>query len=437
MCALARLLVRSTLARLVHDRQASVAVTFGLSATLLFGFAGLAIDVGFWQTAKHKMQWAADQASFSAAIAVKGGAGSADAIKTAQGVAAQMGYVGNATNCTRNTSNNITVCVNNPPTSGNYTTNHNAFEVIISQPQPMWFAGLFLSSAPTASARAVAVAGVSGNYCILLLQPTGTDISLQGSPALNTPNCNIQVDSTSSSAVNIVGSASITASVLSTSGNVSLQGAAHINATVKTAVTTVRDPYSLVTIPASSTWLGTGQSSCQTVTFPGNNSTVTLNPGCYTGTISVPSQGTLKLNAGTYYIDQGSISSNGGTITGTNVTIVLTSSTGSNYSTISLGGNSSVTLTPPSSGTFSGIVVYGDRNAPSSTSMSLGGGSNQSYTGALYFPSTSLSFGGDATTVACTQIIAQTISFSGNSSFNSSCSGVGTKPITAGNGVVE
>ena len=41
-------------------------------------------------------------------------------------------------------TNGTVVEVNNPPRSGNYTTNSSAIEVIVTQPQPLLFAQLFL-----------------------------------------------------------------------------------------------------------------------------------------------------------------------------------------------------------------------------------------------------------------------------------------------------
>jgi hypothetical protein len=63
---------------------------------------------------------------------------------------------------------------------------------------------------------------------------------------------------------------------------------------------------------------------------------------------------------------------------------------------------------------------------PSSVTANLGGGSGQKFTGALYFPSVGLNYGGNASTQTCAQLIAKTVSFGGNSSFQSDCAGVGT-----------
>ncbi len=399
-----------------------------LSLTVLIGFAGAAVDIAFWETNLRAMQGAADQAAYSAVIAASNGGSPAT---NAKGITAQTGFVDGR--------GGVTVTVNNPPAAGSSTGNGKAWEVVISEPQPLWFAKLFLSSPPVATARAVAVPGPGGVYCILTLGPGRGTISLQGGPQLNTPNCDIQANSNDSAAVTIGGSGTIIAQTLSTVGTPGYSinsTSGRISALLEPGAPTIDDPYSKVTLPPSSSWPGAGQSACQTVPSIGNHQTTTLSPGCYTGTISVGNGGTLKLNPGTYYIDRGTLSASGGTVTGTGVTIILTSSTGANYSTINFGGNNTVTLTAPNSGTYSGLTIFADRRAPNSITNTLGGGSNQSFTGALYFPSTSLNFGGNATATACTQLIAWTLTFSGSSSFSSNCSGVGTKTISGPTTVV-
>lgn len=404
---------RMTLRRLGRDRRGAMAVTMALATTVLLGFAGAGIDIAVWETSKRDMQGAADQAAFSAAIS--SGAGGSHAADNAKAVTASMGFV--------HGQQGVTVTVNNPPATGGYAGNSLAWEVIVRKPQRMRFAGVFLGSQPTASARAVAVPA-GGTYCMLILDPTASGaLNLQGNPNLSTPNCSIQVNSNSASAVYSGGSGSITANTLSIVGGYSIGNASHIYASVTTGASAVADPYASRTIPS---YLSL---PCITVPNFGNHQTVTLVPGRYCNGINV-GNGTLILQPGTYILDRGQLSTNGGSITGNGVTLVLTSSTGSNYATVSLGGNSTVDLKTQSSGSLSGILFFQDRNAPASTTNNLTGGSNQKFTGALYFPSTSVNYGGSAASQYCTQLIAKAVAFQGDSSFKSECGSVGTTTIT-------
>src|SRR5579864_1428844 len=145
-----------------NDQRGTIAVMTGLCGTVIAGCAALAIDVASWQVAQRSMQGAADTAAYSAAIAYNNSGGTTY-ITQAKGIAAAQGYVDG--------QNGATVTVNQPPASGGYTSSSTAIEVIIQQPQPRFLAGLFLSSNPTVSARAVATIGGSG-ACILALDPT-------------------------------------------------------------------------------------------------------------------------------------------------------------------------------------------------------------------------------------------------------------------------
>ncbi|MGA7323849.1 MAG: hypothetical protein WBX25_05070 [Rhodomicrobium sp.] len=132
---------------------------------------------------------------------------------------------------------------------------------------------------------------------------------------------------------------------------------------------------------------------------------------------------------GVYYIKSGTFSIAGGsTVTGSGVTIVLTSNT-SGYATASISNGSSVSLSAPSTGITAGIVFFSDRNAPTSGTINFSGGTSEAFTGALYFPTQQVVYSNGASAAACTQLIAWHIQFTGGSQFNSNCAGIGTSSI--------
>jgi len=88
-------------------------------------------------------------------------------------------------------------------------------------------------------------------------------------------------------------------------------------------------------------------------------------------------------------------------------------------------------LTPPKSGPTKGIVMFGDRGIPLGTSFKFNGGASQSLGGAIYLPTAAITFaGGAATSTSCTQIIGDTVTFTGNSSIAINCSNYETKPFS-------
>ena len=139
-------------------------------------------------------------------------------------------------------------------------------------------------------------------------------------------------------------------------------------------------------------------------------------------------------------MNQGSLTVNAkATLSGSGVTIVFTSSTGANYATATINGGATINLTPMTSGPTAGITLFADRNIPVGTVFKLDGGASQVITGATYMKTAAIDFtGGDASGTGCAQVVGDTITFSGNSTFTVNCSGYGTKPIgSAASQVVE
>jgi hypothetical protein len=137
--------------------------------------------------------------------------------------------------------------------------------------------------------------------------------------------------------------------------------------------------------------------------------------------------GNVIFPPGVYIVD-GQMSSNGQSISGTGVTFVLMGS-------VNLSGNVTLNLSAPTSGPYSGLVFFGDRDA-TLENVQITGTSASVVQGAVYFPTGTLDYtGNSSTTNGCTQVIANTITFSGNSSIKSSCTGIGTRTFSLGSSV--
>jgi Flp pilus assembly protein TadG len=204
------------------DRRGTVAVTIALCATVLFGFAGLAVDVASWQVNQRSVQGTADAAAYSAAVAYSKNNGTS-IVTQAEGITAARGYVAG--------QNGVTVAVNQPPTSGPNTGIYaTAIEVIIQQPQARLFSGLFLSSDPTVTARAVATVGAAGNGCVIALDKANIiDVSNSGGATLNLNNCSLYVNSDNTKALNMSGGATINACSAFITGGYATSGGASLN----------------------------------------------------------------------------------------------------------------------------------------------------------------------------------------------------------------
>jgi Flp pilus assembly protein TadG len=412
-------------AAIAADRAGGIAVMTALSLSSLVGAAGLGTEAGLWYVAKRDMQSAADTAAYSASSALMAGQNTTNAALAAKAVTARYGFA--------NGTGGVVVTVNSPPESGSYTTNSSAVEVIVQQPQTLLFSSLFLASSPTISARAVGLAGVAGNGCVLTLDKGNvTDLTDSGGATLNLNNCGIDVNSSSADALSISGGATINAYSATITGNYETSGGAKLSAThgITTGAAPTADPYVSVNVPSYS---GCNQNSYSL----SGGATKTLSAGgstyVFCNGLSVSGGATLTLGAGVYIIDRGSFSLSGGAIVNatSGTTIVLTSSTGAGYATAQISGGTTLSLTAPSTGATAGLAFFQDRNAPSSGTNSFSGGSTQKITGAIYFPNQGVSYSGGATTggAACTQLVAFTAQFSGGTTFNNTCSGVGVNAI--------
>jgi len=266
-----------------------------------------------------------------------------------------------------------------------------------------------------------------GLGCVLSLSRTASGaLAAAGSTSVSLSNCSLYDNSNNSTALNVGGSARVEALSVGVVGGVS--GTASITTTqgIKTGIAPLVDPYADVTNPTES---GTVQSVCNGQCSHG---TATIDPGIYKQGMKLVAGANITLNPGVYFLEDDLNIQGGATLTGTGVTLVFTSGNGSKYATANISGSATVNLTAPTTGATAGIVVFGDRSAPTDNSFKLNGGSTQHLGGAIYVPSASIDYaGGAGTSTSCTQIIGNTVSFSGNSNVAINCSSYKTRPFSS------
>ena len=480
------------LRQLIRDRRGAAAVMLAIALSGIVGFAGLGTEVAAWYFTTRSMQGAASSAAASAAAELAAATVAGSSITNDQ-----LQHTGRAVSATFNFSNGVsstTVTVNHPPAtttglnSGNCDSRLTGFncyvEVLISQPQTPLLSALFMSTGPTIATRAVAQAntGAASTGCVLALNGVATRAAnAGGSGTLTFNGCSIYSNSNASDGIYVGGSGVVNAQAAYVVGN--------INGTVNTAtgygtytgVNPTVDPYASVAVPSSSTtcggWTPNGNNSLHLSTA---TDTATLYPSSAGGTCAIPhdiqlSGGTLNLCPGVYVFNSGSNlqmtatsvlnapPQDGSTppattpsMTGTpnagcptndrtgGVTIVFANS-GGNPGAPSITGNPTVNMVAPTSGTTSGIAIFqqrttctGNGNGNNGCSATLQGGSTQNINGAIYFPNNAISYAGGSSTSGyqCTQLIADTITFSGGSTFSSQCQSSGGQAINATNGTL-
>src|SRR3954471_5707043 len=429
---------RDLLRRFHRDRSGSYVIIVGLAAPALVGFVGLGTEYGLWMYTHQTAQSAADAAAFSAAQAysINGAGGSVggiggvtgsgqNVVTEANAIAASFGFT--------NGQNGVTVTVHRPPSTGAMSGAVNGVEVTISQTQSRLFSALWNHNQVTISARSVAL-GNSALGCVLALDRNVTKAALNsGGGTVNLNGCDLYDDSSDGSALYGGGSSIVVARQVGVVGGVNDASAFTTTMGLLTHFPVVPDPYADLNVPAFA--------GCDKNNFSSKNAE-TINPGVYCNGMQFNAGTTVTFNPGVYYVDGGSFQVNGGaSLLGTGVTIILTSSTPSkanSFATVSINGGAILNISAPTSGALSGLVFFGDRAAPVGTTYKFNGGMSQVLTGAVYLPTGAVQWaGGSGTSTNCTQVIGDTVNFTGGGALAVHCQDAGTRAIGLGTSLVE
>ncbi|HEY8570997.1 pilus assembly protein TadG-related protein [Phenylobacterium sp.] len=417
--------LRSLAVRLAADRSGATAVITGVTMLVSLGFVGLGADLGVAYAHRRAAQSAADSAAFSAAMGVMSGATSVT--NQARSVAKTYGVTNNV--------DGARVIVNQPATTGPVAGTPTSVEVIVERPMRRFFSGLFGQGDSTIRARAVAVAGRAGDACVLALNRSEIQtVNFVGSTRPNLVDCKLQANSSHGTAMQITGSAQLTALGVNLVGGYSITGNPTLNVTqgVKTSQPSIEDPYADMPIPAAGACNGPGNPGGSVWNIAPSPSGVLT----WCGGLQLNSTGqTVNFPPGVVVITGANFVVNGGvTVNATQgTTFVLTRGSGPAYAQAQVNGTASLNIVAPPTGPTAGIAIMQDRAAPASTSVnSINGGSSGSIRGAIYFPKQSVRFNGTNNTssgTGCTQLIADKVQFSGNAAFEIKCAGVGVRAL--------
>ena len=181
---------------------------------------------------------------------------------------------------------------------------------------------------------------------------------------------------------------------------------------MKTGEPPVADPYASLTMPSYS-------GSCKNA-----SNGATQQPGHYCG---MTLKNSVTLSPGVYVIDGGTLSINANAnVSGSGVTFYLV-----NGASVSMNGNSHLDLSAPTSGTYAGFLIVSDRS--NTGTITINGDNTSATTGVIYSPNGQVNYNGDFSGVSgCTQIVANTVAWSGNTTFADNCSAYGMDQIKVG-----
>ena len=377
--------------------RGTVATLVALSLPVLIGVAALGLDAGLLFVQRRQAQTIAEAVSIAAAYQLYlNSSNTSGATAAATALASNYGV----------TSPTISI----PPASGAFANKAGYVQVSVTTSSPRLFSAIWGAGNMSVSASSVAGSGSApySTAAILLLNSSGTAMTLSSLASVTAKNGSIIVDSTSNTSIVSSGSPSITAPVLDLSGKIAYSGTNPNKATVtNTGQPNTPDPLAGIAAPSSS---GMTVQSNSAIALSGSE-TKTLNPGVYNGGITLSGSASVTLNPGVYYINGGGINlSSTSSITGNGVFIYNTGG-----GAINLSGSGGVSLSPMMSGTYAGITMFQDRSSTTGATMSGSGTINN--TGTFYFPDATLTLSGSSGVNAVgAQVIAKGLTLSGSAS---------------------
>lgn len=403
----------------LHAERGSVSTMTALLSLGLIGVVGLGVETGYWYHLQEEAQMAADVSAYAGAVALRNGetveAAKTEAIKEAE----ELGFT---------VANLATVTPVSPPTSGAFQTVRD-IEVTINYNAPRVFSMIFSSSEQFRNVRSVAGFSPSVDVCILALDRVGSAaLDISGSSNVDVNGCEFMSNSLADDAFSVRGQANVDIDCANSAGGFEQDGT---TSTItlstcpapRTDLFQADDPFASLPEPSTS-------GPCRNLT---NSERQAMNGSAGSVTLSAGPTGVRKFcngldlrkdvhfEPGLYIIDGQSLTTSANAdVTGSDVTFFLTGG-----ADLGFRGTSTVNLTAPSTGTYAGILFFGDRS-DSSAEYIFNGTSDSLLTGTLYAAAGDVTYAGDFTGQdGCLQIVAYRIDLTGGSNMTGDCDAYG------------
>lgn len=410
----------SRLRGVVRDDAGAVAIMAAAMFPIVIAGIGFGGEVGFWYFKDRQLQHAADLSAHAAGTRKRAGDSRNELENAALKIAQKAGF--------DISSGTLTVVA--PPTTGENAGNPDAVEVRVTRQVPRMFTAIFNDEPVQLDARAVALLRDGNEACVLALATTASGaVKLSGSSLVELNGCDLASNSMASDSILMNGgSASLKAGCVYAVGEIieTTRLALTECDAVKEFAPVSADPYASVEEPTNISSV-----PCYTGNFQTITASHPYKPGVNAARFcaGIRFSGNVTLGPGLYIVDGGLLRANAGTtITGTGVTFYLANSATSQFN-----GNATLDLSPPTEGPYSGLTFFGSRSA-TGTTHEVKGNFDSVVEGAVYFPASHIQFSGNSRTSGgggCTQVIANTVELTGNSSLRSTCQASGTRTVLA------
>ena len=393
--------------RLVRSDAGNMTMIAALSSIPVIAAAGMAVDYARISRVHDKMQLIADGAAL-AAVGARNLSGTTDG-KSAQRVAIAKNYL------TNGLATLTDVYVVGTPSVTSVGTAVNITATAKVKGSFMNVLNGYNVSARVGSGSGGSIAGSTGGkqygitvrsqagykegacvLCMLALNPTSTNsLEIQGTADILAPNCAVWVNSNSASGLYENGNATLTAKKICVRGY--YNGTKYYPDMPKSGVTDCplfADPLA-AKFATDYTTAWAAETTTRTQTPIGG--TVTLQPGKYSGGITVNNGGKVTLAPGVFFIVDGTFNIKaGGEVFATGgVSIIITKSNVSapitdTSSKLTIVAQGNLSIKAPATGSFAGIAIAQHPNVIAGTTKVTGnniqGGGKVAITGIVYYP---------------------------------------------------
>jgi hypothetical protein len=382
--------------------QALIIIAVALGGLLLG--VGLALDTGQVFVARRAAQTAADAGAWAGAAVLYAGGSAALARTAATDDATRNGYTAGTY---------VTMTTASPPTSGTYAADPGYIEVTITEQVLTRF--LFGASAGRTAVTVRAVAGLARSgtgQAVIVLRSSGPNrFRVANNTRFTITGGGTNTNTSDNNSVQVGSGAQLTATFHRVTGNVGAADAGRMTPAPVTGAVAAADPFATLAGPTTG---GVPVYGGQTIT----NATVTLNPGIYSGLITVGNNGIARLNGGNYIFRAGLTTTSSGSLVLAGAGGVLLYNANASYpaaggacGNLSLAGTGTLTLSASKTGSYAGMLVFQGRTCANAAAITVRTGTSLS--GTLYVPAATLTITAANNVTIASQIVANELAIGG------------------------
>lgn len=390
----------SWLKDLISSERGNVFVVAAAVMPLLLGSAAFAVDTIQLSVWKRQLQRAADSSAIAGAYALSLGDDEHDAIHTDLDK-----------NAFPTLSQEEAIAVG--PRLGWPRT----VRVTLTATRTLPFLSIFTQRASTMVADATAALTDDGKFCMIsLYDGPDTGIDVNGNSTINL-GCGMKSNCTGDACVTAGGSSSVTATPIAAVGGLDGGGNNFNQPTVLQPHSAPQaDPFAHLPNPAPDVnKCNANGTLTEDTVFPANEP----NP-CFTAA-DIKSNRVLNVPDSVESITiYGGDMTFHGNINANQITWVMTGPNGA-AGDLKINAQAELVMSSPDSGIYKGVLFYRDRRG-SNIEIKINGGASSHLTGALYFPSSDITFAGNSgMNVECMQMVGQKLKFRGGAEILNAC----------------